>query len=186
MQPPQSPRNPQDPYSRTEVLGQAVMSIVQGMDVVQARALRMLAEHGISPLKPDAWYPMPAVLAAFQRIFELIGPITVRAIGRKVPESAPFPQDIRTLEDAMRSLETAYWMNHRGDRNIGHHHYEPVGPRQGRMVNDTPYPCDLDLGIIEAMADRFRPADALWVRIEHDPASCRKRGDRTCTYHLSW
>jgi hypothetical protein len=183
----QAPRTLKDALSRMEVSGQAVMSIVQGMDVVQARALRMLADNGISPLKPDAWYALPAVLASFQRIFEQIGPVTVRAIGRKIPDSAPFPQDIDSLEKALCSLDAAYRMNHRGPGPIGAYRCESgPAPRSARVVSDTPYPCDMDMGLVEAMADRFRPTDALWMRLEHAPGACRKRGDAACTYHLSW
>ena len=186
MHPPRATSS-QDPYSHIEVLGQAVRSIVQGMDVVQARALRMLADNGISPLQPDAWYPLSAVLASFQRIFEQIGPVTVRAIGRKIPDSAPFPPAIDSLEKALRSLDVAYRMNHRGSGPLGAYRYEPgTAPRSARVVCDTPYPCDMDLGLIDALVDRFRPSDALWVRLEHAPGNCRKRGGRDCAYHLSW
>lgn len=186
-QPPRVSRNPQDPYSHVEVLGQAVQSIVQGMDVVRARALRMLADNGISPLKPDTWYPLSAVLASFHRIFEQIGPVTVREIGRKIPESAPFPRDIDSLEKALRSLDAAYRMNHRGSEHFGAYRYEPGStPRSARVVSDTPYPCDMDMGLVEAVAERFRPSDTLWLRLEHAPGSCRKRGGLDCAYHLSW
>jgi hypothetical protein len=81
-----------DPYANSQVIGQSILAIVGGMEVVQARALRILAEEfGISPLKPDVWYPMTALLNSFRLIFEKIGPSTVRAIGRKIPDNAHFP-----------------------------------------------------------------------------------------------
>jgi hypothetical protein len=171
-----------------EVQGQSFIAILQGMDVVQARALRMLAEQGISPpIESEGWYPMPVLLAALQSIIEQIGPATVKGIGRRVPSTAPFPRDIQTLEQALRSIDTAYHTTHRGRGHIGAYRYHAgPGPRSARIVSDTPYPCDLEMGLVESLADRFRPPDALGMRLEHGPSSCRKRGDKDCTYQLSW
>jgi hypothetical protein len=156
------------------------------MEVVQARALRILAENGIAPLNPDGWYPMSALLNSFRLIFEKIGPSTVRAIGRKIPENAQFPTDMDSLEKGLRSIDVAYHMNHRGPDPIGGYHYGQADRRSVTMFCDNPYPCDLDLGLIEAICDRFRPKDALWIRIEHDPKTCRRRGDASCTYVIAW
>jgi hypothetical protein len=172
------------PFANAQVHGQSVFVIVGGMEVVQARALRILAENGIAPLRPDQWYPLANVLNAFKLIFEKIGPSTVRAIGRKIPETSRFPPDIDSLEKGLRSINVAYQMAHKPP--IGGYHYEGLDRRTAKMVCDNPYPCDLDLGLVEAICDRFRPKDALWVRIEHDPKSCRRRGDTSCTYLITW
>lgn len=175
-----------DPYPNSQVVGQSILAIVGGMEVVQARALRILEENGIAPLKADVWYPMSSLLNSFQLIFEKIGPSTVRAIGRKIPDNARFPANVDSLEKGLRSIDVAYHLNHRGSDKIGDYRYEQIDRRSARMVCDNPYPCDLDLGLIEAVCDRFRPKDALWVRIEHDPKSCRRRGDASCTYLITW
>lgn len=184
--PPKAESAMSDPFTNSQVVGQSILAIVGGMEVVQSRALRILAENGIAPLKADVWYPMSALLNSFRLIFEKIGPSTVRAIGRKIPENAHFPSDMDTLEKGLRSIDVAYHMNHRGSDQIGGYHYEQTDRRSAKMVCDNPYPCDLDLGLIEAICDRFRPKDALWVRIEHDPKSCRRRGDSSCTYIIAW
>jgi len=173
-------------FQGVEVIGSPILAIVNGMELAQSRALRILAENGISPLKPDAWYPMPALLKSFQLVFEKIGPSTVRTIGRKIPDSAQFPPDIDTLEKGLRAIDMAYRMNHRGKGAIGGYRFEPVDKRNARLVCDNPYPCDLDLGLIESIGDKFRPKDSLWVRIEHDAKSCRRRGDGSCTYAVNW
>ncbi len=184
--PPQTVPTANDLFPNSQVVGQAVLSIVGGMEVVQGRALRILAENGISPLKPEQWYPLSAVLNAFKLIFEKIGPSTVRAIGRKIPEVGRFPPDIDSLEKGLRSIDIAYHGAHRGSDPIGGYHLEFRDRRSAKMMCDNPYPCDLDLGLIEAICDRFRPKDALWVRIEHDPKTCRRRSDNSCTYLITW
>lgn len=54
------------------------------------------------------------------------------------------------------------------------------------MVCENPYPCDMDLGLIEAIADRFRPPSVLRVRVEHSPGKCRKSGGKMCEYQIHW
>jgi hypothetical protein len=180
------PPNAETAYANAEVTGHSILAIVGAMEVVQARALRILAENGIAPLKAESWYPVPALLNSLRLIFEKIGPSTVRAIGRKIPENARFPPDLDTIEKALRSIDVAYQMNHRSGTDLGGYTYEQVDRRRARMICANPYPCDLDLGLIEALCDRCRPKDALWVRIEHDPRGCRRRGDASCTYIIDW
>ncbi len=172
-----------------EVLGQSIMAMIGGMELLKTRALKILADNGIPKLEPQGWYPMRNAVTAIRSIEEKIGPVTMRAVGRKIPEHAKFPPDIRTIEDALRSVDMAYQMNHRKQqgRSIGGYRFEPAPTgRGGRMLCDNPYPCNFDHGIIEALCERFRPKDAIWVRVEHDPQSCRQKGDGACTYHVSW
>ncbi len=171
----------------TEVLGQAVLSIVDGMELFKGRAMRVLAENGISGLQADAWYRQQSVLNAFKTIFEKIGPNTVRTIGRKIPANAPFPPEINTLDIALQSIDVAYKMNHRSSGQVGSYRFVRTNERLARMTCENPYPCEMDLGLIEAMADRFRPKDAVRLRVDHEPGGpCRHRGDESCQYLITW
>jgi hypothetical protein len=173
-------------YSETvEVLGQSILSIVSGMDLVKPRALRILALHGIDPLIPGNWYQQQACLNAFKAIFDKIGPNTLRAIGRKIPENAAFPPEINTIEKGLASIDVAYHMNHRNGE-IGNYRYQQLTPRSAQLVCNNPYPCDMDLGLIEAISDRFRPKDSLRVRLEHDKGPCRTQSGDVCSYTVSW
>lgn len=171
--------------TQTEVFGKAVSSILAGMLAIQSRAERMLAANGISPLVEEQWYPLESVLKTFYDVQKQIGPNTVRAIGRKCASVAPFPV-INSMEEALRGLGMAYLMNHRGNTDIGGYHYTALGDRRGRMLCDNPYPCEFDEGLIDALTERFRPVDAFFVRIEHEPSTCRQRGDKHCTYTIAW
>ena len=51
---------------------------------------------------------------------------------------------------------------------------------------DNPYPCEFDEGLLDAVTDRYRPKDSFFIRLSHDPSGCRQRGDRRCTYLISW
>jgi hypothetical protein len=171
-----------------EVLGQSLMPVLGGMELLKNKALRLLAENGIQTLEPLSWYPLRDALAAIHSIHEKIGPSTLRAVGRKAPENVRFPPEVRTLEDALRALDAAYQMNHRGQvgGNIGGYHFEPVSARSARLVCDNPYPCDFDQGVLEALCERFRPKDSVWMRVEHGPQGCRQQGGAVCAYHITW
>jgi hypothetical protein len=178
MKPPSSP-------ATVEVSGHSIHAVVEAMKLGQEQTLRLLADHGISPLERTRWYPISAVLSLYYTILREIGPGTMRAVGRKIPETAQFPADIHSVETALRSVDTAYRMNHRGSGNIGGYHFMSTGPRSVRMHCDNPYPCLLDEGLLEALSERFRPLES-WVRIEHASPACRLHGDSACTYTISW
>jgi hypothetical protein len=148
--------------------------------------MRILAENGINPLLPDQWYPQQSVLDSFKTVLEKIGPSTTRGIGQKIPEKAPFPPDINSIETALRSIDVAYRMNHRGAQRMGTYRFESTGPRQGRMVCENPYPCDMDHGLVEGMVERFRPKDSIRLIVDHEPGSCRKKGAEFCAYLVRW
>lgn len=169
-----------------EVQGQAIMSVVAAMALIQHRALKLLADRGITPLEKERWYPLDRLLEVFQTISTEIGPNTVKAVGRKIPENAQFPPDLKTLEEGLRAIDVAYRICHRGPGSVGGYHYTQKGTRTARMVCDNPYPCALDEGLLESIGERFRPIDSLWVRVEHQPGGCRKQGASACTYHLFW
>jgi len=169
-----------------EVNGETISSVLDGMGAFRTLALKILSESGIPHPQAGKWYPQQAWLDAFKVIAETVGEATLYAIGRKIPENAQFPPGIDTLEKALASIDVAYHMNHRGGE-IGHYYYERTGERSAKMVCSNPYPCDFDRGIIVAMAKKFRPADALIIKVRHDDlAPCRKKGADSCTYIIEW
>ena len=172
--------------SHVEVYGKSVQALINAMEFLKLKAQRVLASHGIEPLDPEKWYPMPSVLDSFDDILKQVGPNTTRAIGRAVPKSAVFPPGIDSFPSALNSLDVAYRMNHRGKGDIGSYRFLSEGERAARMVADNPYPCEFDQGIMEALYDRFQPKGSIRLRIDHDPAGCRSKGARACTYHLKW
>ncbi len=183
-----------------EVSGEAVFSIIDGMGAFRSRALKILSTNGIPEPEPGQWYSQQAWLDSFKTISETVGAVTLAVIGRKIPENAHFPPDIDNIEKALESIDVAYHMNHRlagevlfnprtGEmkEGIGHYGYEKIGEKKVRMICNNPYPCDFDRGIIEAMAQRFKPAACLFVKVAHDDsAPCRKKDADRCTYYIQW
>jgi hypothetical protein len=172
--------------ARIEVLGNAILSALEAMKIAPDRAVRIFAERGITQPDRTTWYPIESVLGAYRDIQKQIGPNTMQAVGRNIPKNAEFPPGLTTVEQALKSLDVAYRMNHRGPGDIGGYHYESMGARSARVTCDNPYPCPMDTGLVEAIAERFKPKDAFFIRLQHEPAKCRDRGDAACVYNVAW
>ncbi|HPA73676.1 MAG TPA: hypothetical protein PKY31_15510 [Spirochaetota bacterium] len=185
---------------KVEVNGETVLSIVDGMGAFKDRAYKFLADNGIQNPEPGKWYPQQSWLNAFKAITQATGDFTLFNIGKKIPENAQFPPEINTMDKALAAIDVAYHMNHRVNgqimfdpgtgkmlEGIGHYKFHRAGDREIRMVCENPYPSDFDRGIIEAMAQKFKPAGAGVVIVRLDESQpTRKKGANSCTYTVKW
>ncbi len=170
---------------KVEVNGAAVLSVVEGMRFSRNLSLQILAGHGIVGPQVGRWYKQQDWLDSFKEIAERAGPATLRAVGLHIPETALWPSDVKTVAEALASIDVAYHMNHRNGP-IGNYNFLPTGERSGEMNCTNPYPCEFDQGIIEGTMAKFAPAGALLI-VKHDDARpCRRKGANSCTYLLSW
>lgn len=168
-----------------EVCGAAVLSVVEGMDLARTMALRILKAHGITDPTKESWHSQQAWLDAFKEIAENVGPATLRRIGTMIPETALWPPTVRTVADALASIDVAYHMNHRGGE-IGHYAFRKTGVKSGEMVCGNPYPCEFDFGIVEATARKFAPPGVPTFVKHDDSQPCRRKGADSCTYRITW
>ena len=168
-----------------EVNGETVLAIVNGMGSFRESAFKYLANAGIIKPAPGQWYSQQAWLNAFKEISDKVGGSTLRMIGKAIPKSAKFPPEIRTLQEALKSIDVAYHMNHRGGP-IGNYKIARSEDRKIEMVCDNPYPCEFDRGILTAMCEMFKPSGAI-PKVDHDNSSgCRKSGGPSCRYSITW
>lgn len=181
-----------------EVNGTTIYSVIKGAGVFEKTAFRFLAANGLDNVEnsADAWYPQQAWLSTFQEMQKTVGRQTVFLIGKKIPESAVFPPHIRTIEDALASIDVAYHMNHRKGgkvmfdpatgkmlEGIGHYAMKLVGPKEALLTCPNPYPCHFDRGIITTMAIRFNDQ----AEVRHlDDKPCREQGADSCQYRVVW
>lgn len=172
--------------SQAEVSGEALVSVLKAMSLIESHARKILASYGLDPIDNTKWYPVRNTVEAFKAITKRVGPSTMKTIGRKILDHAHFPMTHPTLEEALASLDTAYRVCHRGPGYIGKYQYDAIGPRNAELTSDSVYVCEMDEGLLEAMGEKFKPAGSLWVRISHKPGNCRKQGAPTCTYEISW
>ena len=181
-----------------EVNGKTMNSVVNALPSIGFFVKKIFLEVGLpapDEIAPGQFYPQQQWLDAFKLISEKAGAHTLMSIGEKIPENAIFPSDISNIEQALASIDIAYHMNHRKNKQvlfqngeliegIGHYGYFKV-PNENKIIMtcNNPYNCDFDRGIISAMAKEFQPQ----VKITHEEVnSCRKLGGETCTYFVIW
>lgn len=165
-----------------EVMGAAIMAITNSLG---ESALPILKKHNLHPLVYENWYKQQDWLNAFSEINEESF-MNLVAIGMKIPDSAAWPPDIKSVHDALASIDVAYNMNHRNG-DIGGYHYEKTGENEGKMMCDNPYPSDFDYGIIYRTVQKFTDLNSsnFIVRVDREQPT-RKTGQSSCTYLISW
>ena len=172
-----------------EVHGETIRTVVDDAlarftQDYRTMALDALAENGVGDPKTDEWYPQQAWLNTFEVIAEQLEPHILDRLGEQIPDVAEWPSDVSDIEGGLRAIDEAYQLNHRGG-DIGSYRFEPVDDQTGRMVCENPYPCLFDRGLIRAVARRNAPVEA-FVFVEERSDVCRRDGDDTCIYTVSW
>jgi hypothetical protein len=131
-----------------EVSGQSMLCVVAGMG---KSAKPLLEKYGLDKLEADKWYKLQPILDFYKEIsLAKSSLLNLHSTGLKVPDFAVFPPDIDSIQKAMLSLDEAYHMNHRGGE-IGHYRPTTVSTHQIDIHAETPFPCDLDYGIIPTL-----------------------------------
>lgn len=168
-----------------EVGGRSIRLVLDTMGLFERMSKNIFAKHGIVEIADEGWYSQQAYLDVYRELYEKVGAKTMKLIGKQVPNKVLWPPNIRTIVEALASIDVAYHMNNRGGE-IGYYRFESTGERAGRMVCYNPYPCPFDEGLIEATAAKFAPAGAR-VRVKHDETQpCRLKGADSCAYLISW
>lgn len=188
-----------------EISGQSVRAIVDGFHTFAVLGSSYLLEWGLgkptalgrAEVDPKAWYSQEDWLRCLRDIGTQLGERLVMQVGLTVPRNAMFPEGIRDIREAIRSIDVSYHLNHRKNgvpmfepstgrmqEGIGHYGCELV-PHQRKIISqcETPYSCAFDRGLLTAMA-QLCEANA---RVAHDHSdACRKRGSRYCSYVITW
>jgi hypothetical protein len=160
------------------VRGGVILSALAAMGPFRRRAQQALADHGIGgAVDVEGWYPLGAYLDALETIRERMGPNTLFQVGRQVPRHVPLPAGLDTFAAVLSSFGTAYGASHRGVPHDVITH-ELLSDRSGRITSATPYPCDLDRGVIVGV---FQHLLGVRVAIEED-GECGKPGGGCCAY----
>jgi hypothetical protein len=174
--------------SHVEVSGHAMLALLNCIS--KDEIMYILWHNGLDKrtIKPEGWYPIQTWLNTFHEIVLYQGSRGAKFlidIGTKYAETANIPEGITCLEDALISVNDTYQMNHRNGY-AGELAVVIMGPGHLKVVDHTPYPEEFTLGVLQGLSKRFSPAGVQLV-IQHDDASpCRKRGDDSCTYDMTW
>ncbi|AYA37843.1 hypothetical protein D3Y59_12790 [Hymenobacter oligotrophus] len=143
----------------------ATLSVVLKAFRIPQQAQNLLKKHGL-PANPDAnaWYSLRAWLNVLADLGKEYGSSTQYAAGLHIVEQCIWPAGLRTLPQAIESMNTALRCNIQGG-NIGYYRSHPIGPNEIQVECFTPAPPDYESGIIMGLARKFKPAGALRVQV---------------------
>jgi hypothetical protein len=167
----------------SEILGQAIQGYILGMGAFEATARDILQAHNLdrNP-RPDGWYSQQAFLDALKEIAERIGPNTMRQIGKNVALVVPLPPEIDTLEKALSGISQGFKASHRGG-TVPRMEFIKTGENAAKIVSGTPYPTELEMGMLAGYAARFGKT----IKISLDKSQpMRNSGGGTDTFLLKW
>ena len=177
--------------AEVEVSGEVVSAFMAAFPQgTEPLGLAVLEGHGIRAPAPEKWYPLQSFLDAVKELELRISPEMLRRVGEQIAKRAKLPADGKHLEDVLPAVDKAFQRNYRGGE-IGHYEFRNEGFSAGlhsiKVICENPYPCVLDQGAIEGLTKRFKPRGCLDVVVRHeDSQPCRRHGDDSCTYSVSW
>jgi hypothetical protein len=176
----------QSPQPGIEVRGEYVIPMIDSAGPFQETPLKILAENGIVEPQPGQWYPLQAYLNAIKTVASKLGPATLFLIGKWMAEDGVFPQGINNIDTALAALDKAYNLNHRGG-NCGSYEIQKASERSYRVICQSPYPEDVDRGLIEALLRKHKTAGILSVQVKIDTSlPSKSKGAETSTIVVSW
>ena len=180
-------------YAGVETTTAAIVGLLEAMGAFEGIGRKILAAHGMKKIVPTDWVPLSVGIELYGVVATQLGENTLFDIGCRVPQSVPWPPEIKDIEAALRSIDVAYHMNHRlrGEvmfnpatgvmlEGIGHYRCERVSRRKILVTSDTPYPEAFECGIVTGTARKFEPT----VEVEVDPNRTRSGGSRT--FVVTW
>lgn len=171
-----------------ESRGETLLAIEQALsrfsEEYQELVSQAMAEYGIEEPDPDEWYPQQAELNTLETIANELEPHIIDRLGEQIPDFAEWPTNITDVESALRSIDEAYQLNHRGG-DIGYYDFEKADDQTGEVHCKNPYPCLFDRGLIRAVTQEYAPVES-FVFLEEAGDTCRRMGDDACTYTVYW
>lgn len=166
----------------------------------QSKKKEIIKKYGLNT-EEGAWNDLQSLLDAMKEVSQLIGEMNLFLIGKEVVDATAFPP-IDGLENALRSIDIAYHMNHRkngtlmfnpetGQMQEGIGHYEVIGfdadAKKAAIKCHTPYPSKFEEGLILQITRKFKPQGSLIPKVELDPTKeTRRDGGESCTFNISW
>lgn len=180
--------------------------IVGIQEVLNQKSIQLknlsLKSFGLDLEENKAWYPLENLLKLFTYIEKNCSPSILQRIGAEVAKKAKWPDTTQNAEEAIRSINLAYHMNHRRDEQelfdyekgeiiegyIGHDILEIDHKKEvANFICGSFYPSDFNLGMAKQVLKIFGNnfIAALSVKIDKSQPS-RKTGGETCTYNINY
>lgn len=124
------------------------------------------------------------LVAAFYLVEKRIGPNSVRQAGERIYSTMPWPPMVKSIADALRFTEVAYAESHmRGPKDVvGCWRVESEQPGRMSLVDDTPYPCYVNEGVIAGICRAFSKQRPTYSVL--DPSTAKRSGGLVTRYDI--
>lgn len=159
-----------------------VRALLAAMGPFRGRGETILRACGIGEVDEEEWVPLHAYVRAVRTIRERMGPNTVFQIGRQIARHVQLPGGTPGFEKVLALVGISFDMNHRGVPQ-GAVTFQLENPRTATLVSASPYPCELDRGVISGFFQLLPDAPATVEAVRDEP--CKSRGGRTCTFRVT-
>lgn len=173
------------------VNGETVRLVLDGIDALPAdqrdETRAIFDANGFGDVDTDVWYSQADWLAAVRDIGETVGNQALRTLGRQIPKTTVWPDEVTNVPEGIASINDAYLLNHRGPE-LGAYDFSRTDDHQGRVTTTTPYPCPMERGIVEGVIREFSPTvTTTAMAFVHEVSdTCRDAGGERGTYVVRW
>ena len=168
-----------------QVRGEFVIPMIDSAGPFQDIPLKILADNGINEPQPGEWYSYQAYLNSLKAIAAKMGPATMFLIGKWMVEDSKWPADMDSMDRLFEALDQTYRAYHRGESNS--YKTAKVDEKNIRVTSQSPYPEDVERGLIETLVRKYKPKNVLTARVKVDPSQPSKsKGSNSSSYLVSW
>jgi len=168
-------------------LGAHIIATVEALGAYAATGYRILAEHGITDIKPDEWYPMQAFCSFFEALDRRVGASVFYIVGKAVACAVPLPPEVNNVEKALSRFDLVYKTYYKGVAWTEGWKVQIRGDQSAKLVFRGPFPDDFVRGLAEGFIRRFARGSKSQVTVRIDAAAPRRdRGQSSTTLLASW
>ena len=152
------------------VLGVAIQAFKAGIS--SDNLIPLLEKYGFDgEIEDTGWYKRRDLLAMLEEAAQTNPSIDLISVGLQAVKLVPFPPDITTVEDALRSYDPAYRATHQNLPEGDGLEIERVNENTYLVIDRTPYPTNCSYGVVFGLVERYAPPDA------HVSVHTEERGD---------
>lgn len=170
----------------TEILGQVLLDLEQAIG--SENFAPVLAQHGLTGLEPDLWYPAQPWVDVLNEIGENSSAMMdFVSMGIRQMELVQWPPefDDMTISEILGVLDDVYRENYRGT-DIGYLRMEQVGPKHVVLIVRSFEPDSLWYGNLYGIAKRFVPEGMGFDVYFDEEQPRREEGGEETILHLEW
>jgi hypothetical protein len=126
------------------------------------------------------------LVAAFYLVEKRIGPNSVRQAGERIYSTMPWPPIVKSLADALRFTEVAYFESHlRAPADVvGRWRVDTEELGRTVLVDETSYPCNVNEGVIAGVCGAFAKQKPLYSIL--DLSEAKRSGGMTTRYEIRY